>query len=220
MGAPPPPPNPPNPPPRCARAVAASATIPTAASARVNPFGLIAPHSFLAFELANGPGFHGQVDEELLHLLLVLRRVHPGLAQLQLANLIFERALLLDERPQRRVRDGRRSRRPAPVGFEKKRRGELALVAVVERRMLGEDEPLLFVRLGDLGAGVLEGFEDRYAAVAIAVGGVVFERFHEIRREAGLVSFAAGFCRRDDGAARSCAGRQETGARAGRLHEG
>src|SRR5439155_1006104 len=84
IGAPLPPPNPPNPPkppPRCARAVAASATIPAALSARVNPFGLIAPHSFLAFELANGPGLHGQVDEEPLHLLLVLRRVHPGLAQ-------------------------------------------------------------------------------------------------------------------------------------------
>src|SRR5207247_3345665 len=101
-----------------------------ALSTRVCLFGLFELHSCLVFVLANGPGFHGHVDEELLHLLLVLRRVHPGLAQLQLANLIFERSLLLDERPQRRVRDGRRSRRPPPVGFEKNRRGALALVAV------------------------------------------------------------------------------------------
>jgi hypothetical protein len=95
----------------------------------------------------------------------------------------------------------------------------VAVAAIVERRVLGEDQTLLLERVGDLDAGVLERFQNRHVAVAVAVTGVVDERFHEERRELGLVAFATGLGRGDDHPSWRGDARQESAARAAGVDE-
>ena len=141
------------------------------------------------------------------------RRVHAVLPQPQLGDLPLERVALLEQRAQRRDRRaGRRGARA--LRREKQRRRQLALAAVVERRVLGQDVALLLVGGLDLGGGVIERLEHRHAAVAIAVGGVVVERLDEVLGEARLVALAAGLGRGDDGPRRPGQRLQKRAARA------
>ena len=143
-----------------------------------------------------------------------------ALLQLQRGDLLLDRVLLVDERLHRRIAQVDGERRLGAAGAEKHRRRQPALAAVVQRRVLGEQQPFLLKGLRHLRLRVLERLGDRDVAVAIAVGGVVAERGDEELGELRLVALAAGLGRGDDHAAGRGDRRQERAARAAGVDEG
>ena len=109
----------------------------------------------------------------------------PSLRSLSSATCRSSASRCSTQRAQRRVGVGHLGR-PRPLRRQEQRRRQLALGAVVERGVLGEDVAALLVGRLDLGLGVVERFEHRHAAVAVAIGAVALQRFDEERRRSAV----------------------------------
>ena len=159
------------------------------------------------------PGLQREVRQQLLELLLVLGLGHLILSQPQRGDLRSSASRCSTSARSAgsafaisTVRDRGGARNSVAANLPSPPSSSVACSV----RML----PLCLVRRGHLRLRVVERFEHRHAAVAVAIGGVAVERLDEEAREPRLVAFAAGLGRGDDGARRAGQRREERAARA------
>jgi hypothetical protein len=183
--------------------------------------------------LSEGRLAAGQLQEQLLQLVFVLRGLHRVLARLEGADLLFDRAALAAQ-----LRDpglgggaggsvgGRLAaaqegpaRQGAVAGGGIGRGAARAVAVVVQQGVFGGEEVALLVEALDLAPRVGEGLEHGHALVLVRVRALLAEGLDEVARELRLVALHRALGGGDDRAALGAEDLHEVAARAGRVHE-
>src|SRR5262245_32060834 len=152
----------------------------------------------------------GELDQELLQRRVVFILIHLRLAGLEAFDLAFKAQALGEEFREFLIAAGLLQRQGIEVGRPGERpvalvglRVSNAVAVVVEQRVFGGHEALLFVVVVSQLRRVIEGFKRRYAAVLVGVGLGIAERGDEVFGEARSVLLHSAASRRDDDSPRA-----------------